>query len=181
MRIEQGTTRIVIIFRKFVIKIAKIQPLKAFGIALMWKKVNHLWRHLITRNYNYHDSMYYYLIGGIMHNWHELMFYRKHYSLFLVPTYFSFLGLVNIQRAGGKIEIEIENLKYQLLDLTDEEIYDDTHHFCKPENFTKNSGHLQIFDYGNLRSQGVLKKYGDKIYNEFDFSYTKEQYYEKYC
>ena len=112
MKIEKGTTRIVIIFRKFVIKIAKIQPLKAFKIALFWKGTK-FWKQLI-RNYKYSLTIQHFLMIGIVNNWQEFIFCRKYYSKFLVPTYFSLLGLVNIQKTGKKIEIKIENLKFKM-------------------------------------------------------------------
>ena len=172
MRIEKGTTRIVIILGNLAIKIAKIQPIEAFRIALIWKGVQ-FWKQLI-KNYRYPLTMQHFLMIGIVNNWQEFTFYRKHYSKFLVPTYFSLLGLINVQKAEKKLKIEIENLKCQLLDLTDQGIYDNPHHFCQPENFTKTNEHLQMLDYGDSRSHKVLKKYGDKIYNEFNFSHTRK-------
>lgn len=42
------------------------------------------------------------------------------------------------------------------------------------KNFCEENGRLKILDYGNPIIYDFLKKWGDKIYADFDFSYNRE-------
>jgi hypothetical protein len=125
-------------------------------------------------------DMYGYLTGpkqllfkGMYENRSEYVFYSQYKSNFLLPTYFSFFGLFNIQKIGKKFEFKNEKEKYlsfwrQMLNVTSREATKDGHHFSNPKNFCEENGKLKIMDYGSPYTQEVLEKYGEKIYKEFD-------------
>ncbi|RJR31272.1 hypothetical protein C4569_02405 [Candidatus Parcubacteria bacterium] len=113
------------------------------------------------------------LLGGIASNWNERTFYKKSKLKILAPTVFSFFGLVNIQKTGDKVPMEPKDVYCQFLDLTNLEAGVSTHTFYNNGHFFVIDGHIVIVDYGNPRIHPVLVKYDDKIYEEFNFFYSK--------
>lgn len=108
-----------------------------------------------------------YLFKGLLANWREFLFYLQTRHPFLCPTYFS-IGIINVQAYGGNpCQITRAELKTRLNDITNEEIYDDPHHFTNPEHFCFRHGKIQMIDYGSPPTQSVIKKWGDKIIKEF--------------
>lgn len=129
----------------------------------MWKNLSFTWRGGLRDD----------LLRGLQENWSEFVFYQKSKHKFLVPTYFSLFGLMNIARRGsdyGKDEID---LWWQLCELTDRYVHNDMHHFSNRENFSPEGGRLCIRDYGNEDTQDVVLKYGDRIFWNFDLNYVK--------
>lgn len=175
MKIVWGTKRVVIVLEKFAIKIARIRIVPAFKCAVSWLQYGRFWKSMFKYNYEVYGTVHIYLLKGLIENWHEYKIYRETRSSFLVPTYFSLLGLVNIQKRGESFEMEGVNMWLQMLLLSNKEIWDNPHHFAEPANFSKTNGHLQMLDYGSPRCHRVIRKYGEKMHTDFDFSFTKEQ------
>lgn len=119
----------------------------------------------IDSHFGYKDH----LLGGIAANWREFCFFCKTKNPFLQPTYFSFLGLANIQKAAElSLSDEVE-LWSQLYDLTDGKVLlADSHHFENSDNFCFDNGKLKILDYGNRRTHEVITEFGGKIQESFD-------------
>lgn len=110
------------------------------------------------------------LFGGIMVNWREFVFFIKsRHHPFLLPTYLSVLGFINIQKLGTPpCNLKRGALWRQLYELTKGEVWDDGHHFSNPENFCLPDGRLTMIDYGQPKTWQVVIKYGKKIVDRFD-------------
>ena len=115
------------------------------------------------------------LLGGIFANWREFLFYRKTRNSLLQPTYFSFLGLLNIQKSGKPCLLQAVDLWCQLYELTNAKVFDSSHHFANPDNFCFDRGGLKMVDYGSNRTHRVIVEYGAKIVAQFDPSYSWEE------
>ena len=172
IKIKRGQTRIVLIIGNwFVIKLPIIYLRAGLNNAFGSIKRGHFISHEIKKyNYLISGSVKRYLLAGLINNWKEFRFYKKSKLPILMPTYFSFFGLFNIQKAGQPISIKSVDLWCQLYGLTNGRIFDDSHTFNDPTNFCIERGRLKIIDYGE-EVHAVLTKYGYKIFNEFDFSY----------
>jgi len=104
---------------------------------------------------------------GIISNWQEYLFYQKNKLEILVPTYFSFFGLINIQKRGPELEIGgfvFEGYLLKILGDDKDDFLCDNHTLSNPKNFCQDkSGKLAIFDYGNSMIHDFLKKHGQTI------------------
>jgi len=114
------------------------------------------------------------LFRGLATNWGEFRFYRSTHNPFLQPTYLSF-GFVNIQRYDEPCKLKNVDLWCQLYELTNGDVFADSHHFENPRNFCFNNGMLRILDYGSRRSQGVISKHGARIVEVFNSAYDWEE------
>jgi hypothetical protein len=115
------------------------------------------------------------LFGGIVDNWSEFAFFCKTRNPFLQPTYFSFLGLINIQRVGKPCLLDATDFWCQLYGLTDGKVFDDCHHFENPDNFCFDKGKLKILDYGSKATHAVIVEFGIKIIESFDVSFDWDE------
>lgn len=177
MEIRTGQTRIVVLLPLLglAIKFPKIHPIEALGLfnRLMrrrdrWKNIKLHWQCSSKAIAGFKGLLF----AGIVANWKEFVFYYQTKNQFLNPTYFSFFGIVNTQPLGKPLLMNYYDLGHQLDDLTDGKIYLDAHCFTNPRNFCECSGKLKITDYGSDSAQTVVREYGIKIYQLFDFSYT---------
>jgi len=109
-------------------------------------------------------------------NWREFIYYRKSLHPILQPTYFSFLGLVNIQRYGETILLDSESnhnsqFTFQMDILfhgTPLRLYSDPHHFKHSDNFSFRGDKLCMHDYGEVHVQKALDLFGDMLYQNYD-------------
>lgn len=181
MKIRVGTTRIVLLFPLLgiVIKVAKIRIVEFVVSTVMvfsprinvsfsgrWEQFFLLLR--IPTNDSFALGPRTLLFGGIVANWREFGLYLKTRNIFLLPTYFSFFGLFNIQRYGYPCRISKIGFMLQLVQLTDRAISCDLHHFANPENFCFIDGKLKMVDYGSHLICEVVEKYGETIVRDFD-------------
>lgn len=101
MRYASGETRVVIVAGRYAIKIARIRPLRPIlriVLHLFGKKVK---QELLTFDKKMAKGCIRYVIPGIFANRAEALHSAKYSESGLIaPTIFSFLWLVNIQRAG---------------------------------------------------------------------------------
>lgn len=107
------------------------------------------------------------LFRGLVVNWREFVFYRRAQHPFLQPTYVSFFGLMNVQRADEMLVADKKLFWRQMREITNDRVYDDPHHFENPDNFCLNEGTLRILDYGSLRTYKVVIRCGKKICEHF--------------
>ena len=170
MKIIKGTTRIVFVFPKVVIKIPRIQLKIALGIAsfIGWKRLHkyvfkkHSWTSI--------NSVTHYIYGGILANWNEYFFYLKNKNIqILMPVHFSFFGLINIQSTGDPLSMESNDFSHKINILTNWEA-SGSHTFRNIQNFCQVDNKLRIVDYGDPRMFDVMGKYGEKMHREFRFS-----------
>lgn len=168
-----------------VIKIARIYFFKAVHTFLYFlfnyginKKLG-IKYHFKNYTYEQYGTIQRLLFSGIMTNFYENKIYKRTKSKFLMPTYFSFFGLINIQKAGFKTSIKKpENLWCQFFYITKTNLWKygfNKHHFANPDNFCKLNKKLVVVDYGDKRNYHFILKFGEKIYNEFDFNFDWEK------
>ena len=103
------------------------------------------------------------LFKGMGDNWREFMFYVRTRHPFWQPTYFSFFGLLNIQRATEPCGRSMQALWSEIHDVTGGEAFKDAHHFSNPFNFCHAGKHFMILDYGHPKTQEIIRQYGDKL------------------
>jgi hypothetical protein len=124
----------------------------------------------IIKRYEMHGSMALCLFGGIMANYQEWRFYRKTKNIFVMPTYFSFFGLFNIQKRGKKIDFwdRVGAWHYIHNNIENhQQPFCDGHTLANIENFCLDNGHLKIVDYGSRSLGPFLEINGEKLYSNF--------------
>ncbi len=163
-----GRNRKVFVFPHLgiVIKLPRIHLRLGIRNLVGMHKWGHFWYGL-KRPVELEESFRELIFGGIVKNWREYWFFIKSHNSFLVPTYFSLFGFLNIQGLGQPCLIDSDTLRLQFACLTNGEVARDGHHFINPKNFCFLKKKLRIQDYGSLRTQQIIKKFGLKITNDF--------------
>lgn len=133
------------------------------------------------------------LFGAIAHNWVEFVFYWR-YKFFVAPTYFSFFGLINVCKRANVVKIDGEEVR-EMKKIPDQikkiigfnsfvdslpevdkfTAMDIAHEFYNPKNFGEVDGRLVLVDYADSRTQIFIKKYGEKISENFRFTNASQQ------
>jgi len=140
LKIKKGTSRIVMIvsFLPFVIKFPVIKIKGAIGeirrVGIV-KFVRFTYRHRRASMGSWTC-----LYGGIAANQREFSLFLKTRDKRLMPTYFSFFGMFNIQKKGSK-----EGVYPEGLDIVDFRINGDSHAAVNPANFLDG----RLVDYGD--------------------------------
>lgn len=174
MKLKKGTSRIVLVLPALhiVVKLPVIRLRAAIEIFIdHLKRPSWLYQELFVFEVSAMHTIKWCLFFGIVSNWREFWFYQTTKHPFVTPTYFSLLGLVNIQRFEEQISrtsVDRNLFWHNLYILTDGEVMKDSHHFDDPQNYCLVDGKLKLIDYGNWRAQEVVQKYGLRIFNEFD-------------
>lgn len=206
MKIKRGTTRIVLVFDRFVIKVSIIKLVEALrelycGHLFLWLSVRkyglkgYYKKRLIAKReeikeresyrlkrskelglevippkrrgpFNVEQSLF----SGITSNWNEYAFYRETKNSFLMPTYFSFFGLINIQKKGEIIDFwGYRELFDYICDNSQNrnQPFCDSHTFTEIGNFCLDQGKLRISDYGDRQVHNFLRLNGDNLFNNF--------------
>jgi hypothetical protein len=170
MLVKRGTTRTVILFESVAVKLPRIQLVRAFRLLNQHRKAGRLLECLRLNAACFHSPQHL-MFKGILDNWQEFRFYQRTRSAFLMPTYLSLLGFMNIQKSGKMPASITENALWgQLRDITKAACWADSHAFSNPNNFCVEDGHLKMVDYAGVRAQNVIERYGDRIFQEFDIS-----------
>lgn len=111
-------------------------------------------------------------ISGVAQNIRERALWKKTKDPFLVQTYFSFLGLVNVQKyrnsaQGKELELLLLTKMGQLMESTlDSGVWVEvsTHSWSGISNFTVTpSGNLQMLDYGSENDDKVILALSTKL------------------
>jgi hypothetical protein len=92
-------------------------------------------------------SLPYLLFGGIMANWNEYVFYKQTKNVFVMPTYFSLFGLVNIQKRGYEIVFWQEKDVWMYIcdnSLNQQQPFCHSHSFNQVENFCLDNGNMTV-------------------------------------
>ncbi len=184
MQIKKGDDRVVVI-------------LPMLGIVLKFPII-HFWRFLrifascfkdpkrmlvrlcwgVTLPINYSLGFRGMLFKGLHANWCEFWFYWWTLNPFLQPTYFSLLGLLNIQRIGEPCLMEVEDVWCQLSGMNNSlqrDLWKDSHHFANPRNFCFYKGTIRMLDYGSSGSREVVALHGTHIVEHLDPAYSWEE------
>lgn len=206
MEIKKGESRIVFIFKRFVIKIPIIQvveSLKEFrgSLKYFFKSIRkygfkrHYLRGLVQKRRRAKDQIKFILrkskqiglevvpfksyeiygvkfllLSGIMTNWNEYIFYQKTKNLFVIPTYFSLFGLINISKKAEKIDFWSDKEVFDYIwanSANANQVFCDSHSFAKKDNFGLDGNKLKMLDYGSIRVHNFLRINGDKLFSNF--------------
>lgn len=162
-KINHGSKRIAILFKKqgFAIKIPRIRIFEAIRCA--WDaRNNDEWSYIFffCKSSPLYTTAYSLLFEGIFDNWRERQFSKDYGDHpFIVPTVFSFLGLINIMKLGLPLSRAV-NMYYTIRLTENPELINalckDSHHFMNGCNFVIYNNHIAIVDYGSLRTQEVV-------------------------
>ncbi len=172
MNFHKGTRRFVIVFPQ--LKIA----LK-FPIINVWRTLAWLWKR-VTRGqwvefkaeltYPLEIPPYSWFLEGIANNLFEYGFFLATKHEFLVPTYFSLFGVVNVQGVGEVYVLDRKTHSQRMHKILGDDWFIDTHHLSNPANFCIVGGKLAVLDYGSKGSHGVIEKHGYSIMDQLDLS-----------
>ncbi|MGE5426011.1 MAG: hypothetical protein ACM3PZ_02970 [Bacillota bacterium] len=122
------------------------------------------------KKYEIFFNLRYFLFSGIMANWNEYRFYRKTMNPFTMPTYFSLLGLFNIQKRGQEISFWSYKDIWKYICHNSENVnqpFCDPHSFAEIGNFCLDAGKLKMLDYGSRHVHNFLRLNGPKLFNNF--------------
>lgn len=106
--------------------------------------------------------------GGLADNWRERRYYKycdASVRPLLQPTYFSFVGLVNLQQLGTPAKDESVCRRARRVIWPD--AAHDGHHWEMSANFDISSGHFKLLDYGSVATQKIVNKHGPALLAEF--------------
>jgi hypothetical protein len=169
VQVKKGTNRIVLVFP--MIHLAIKFPIIGICTAMKGYKSRNLYAGFSVDSGQGPRAA---LFGGLLKNFREFCFYWKTRNPLLQPTYFSFFGFVNVQRADDPCTCYWMNLAHQFNDLTEGDTQEDDHHFCSSSNFSFCNGRLKMLDYGSLKTQKIVAQYGVKIVAQFNPEYDWE-------
>jgi hypothetical protein len=169
MKMFVGETRRVITLPSLgiVIKLPRIYLLQLLKMERWWRN--------FAGSCEIRSSVRWFLVRGICCNWHEYRFWLKTKNPFLQPTYFSFFGLINIQRFGCACTMDWKNVWHQLYEITGRACSLDGHTFDRVENYVVEDGNIKLVDYGTEVSRVVVSEYGELIHRVFDPTYSWER------
>jgi hypothetical protein len=187
MKIESGSTRAVLLLGWFVLKFPIFAKPDWHSVRFIFKMGLHKY---VLRNKNFEPDISYFnffesltavmtpFTDGVFSNWLEFYYYLKTRNDFLVPTYFSFFGLVNVQKQIVKIKIRDEGLIYPFEEFFS--IIDDyhrpssfklllpfCHHMLKESYCWGDDGGLMMFDYGNKSVFPFICEKGEEMHRRF--------------
>lgn len=122
------------------------------------------------KKYEQYCTVWIYLLGGIMANYYERKFYKQTKNPFVMPTYFSFFGLFNVQKRGEEVNFWESDSLWGYVCTNSQNIdqpFCDNHTLCEPKNFCIDNGKLKLVDYGNRQIAEFLRINGENLYNNF--------------
>lgn len=122
------------------------------------------------RCYEREGSPSFYLLAGIMANLQEFYFSLFFENSFIEPTYFSFFGLINVQKKGDKIDFWNSDDLFNYVcqnSLQQDQPHCDSHVFSNIDNFCIDGCRLKICDYGSRNIQEFLILNGERLSSRF--------------
>jgi hypothetical protein len=184
MNIHKGYSRAVILvpFLGIALKFPIIRILDALnqlkyycGKGLIrYLKLEHKW------TVDHHSTIKMALGKGLRDNWQEFRCSRNNPNhKFLMPTYFSLFGLMNVQKLGQSFEMEPTHLWLQMIKLIGDGVWKDSHTFAQPNNFCKDGGRIRVVDYGNPQSAEAMIQHGENVWENFTFDFDAKEYYRQ--
>lgn len=178
MSIKYGTSRLAICFPKLgvVVKLPIVRPISflkctysAITFAIKYYRFESIKSSLwLTDEYDTMGNIRYTLLNGIYQNWQEYRLWKRTTSTFLEPTYFSLLGLANVQKYGEELDVSVGTLWSQIMELSEQTAWSNGHHFSDPANFSYRADSIRMLDYGGRGIAEVVEKYGVIIAKSFD-------------
>jgi len=171
----RGYNTIVFIVWGLAIKFPKPHLVKLVKISFKRIKERIFWSLLFRFHHPLdYESIPNCLLGGIVLNFSEYLFYIKTRMQVLQPTYFSLFGLINIQKAGKPLGVNKEKFENWIESLGNGEAENDWHTFGNPENFClSHDGQIRIVDYSESITHEILLVIGNEMINNFDLASLK--------
>lgn len=171
MEIRRGKDRIVILlpYLGVAIKLPIVRIATTVRVALRnaaankWAILRLYWSAPIDEFFGFRKLIF----GGIAANWIEYHFYRETHHPFLMPTYYSLFGILNVQHLGEPLRVDAHDLLTQLDTITNRQVLRDVHHFMNPKNFCFSNGRLRMFDYGSKKCCAVIASHGKAMFERF--------------
>lgn len=204
--VSRGTARIVVSlpWLGLAFKFAIIVPQYSFGS--LWRSHESLWREawlVLRRPWRLRKNWHWLSAGceravngwksfirksGVTHNIVERGFYKRATCLELMllqPTYFSLLGLVNVQKYGRPSSKEYDGAAYYLSHLALRGIHHyNGHHFNHAWNYTGlEEGRVRLLDYGSTWVQDNIGEGALRLLQQFDPATIRDEYefYEQWA
>lgn len=176
MQVKKGTSRAVVLFPsvRLAIKFPLVHLRIVFRLLYLesreedWQKIKRNWAYPVGVRGGTKSLLF----QGLVANWLEFRFWRQTRNPFLQPTYFSFFGLFNVQRADDPCNLGVNDLWYQIYDFIGNDIADDGHHFANASNFGFRDKRLKMVDYGSRETQKIVARHGASIAERFDANYS---------
>ncbi len=168
MKIKKGKTRSVLQFKKMgvVLKFPKILLKKSYKNFISYLKDGDLIKELSLPIYA--SEIKYPLLNGVAENWKEFITKGPRFQ----KTYFSFFGLINIQKYGEILPSEIDIWHILLAEIASGEeektLMKDIHHLSQRENFCIEAGLLKLCDYGGRKTEQVINELGENFLKKAD-------------
>ncbi len=149
MRFAFGGSRFVVLIGPYAIKFARLRLIRAAYRLLFHLLHRQAFAKLRSFGTTVTHGGVRYLLSGVIANRHEFRLWRQSPQTYLVPTLFSFFGLVNIQVRGERIseaELSADHPFPILLQSMTEAGRGD---MMRPVNFCRLNGHVMLVDYGS--------------------------------
>lgn len=150
MKILWGSNRLVVLIGPWAIKIARFRFLRGLCRLVKYQQSKKVRQKIAAYHRNPIVGAIRYISYGILSNLNERRLWKGTGHRFLVPTLYSFVGLVNIQYRGEEIteeEFFASNPFVELLaDWSESELLSElmaVKHFCRY------NGRVSLFDYGS--------------------------------
>ena len=157
MNFRLGATRFVVLVGNVAIKFPRLRPLRPFVrlLEILRKKEG------VRDNLEKYDksiviATLQYLFSGVVTNYWEHRFYKENSNIsILVPTYYSFFGLLNVQKRGKPID-DSSRSKWETVQakLADKGLL--PHDLFEEKNCCTIDGKIQLFDYGDAWARKLL-------------------------
>jgi hypothetical protein len=161
---KNGNLKIVFVFKRFVIKFPIIRLKNSIGRAIEYFKERKLLKKL--RYYPYTPgSISFAMLRGILECFNEFLFYRQTKHKLCAKTYFSFFGLITIQKKARILNTGKQIICYACILATKDPCFNALHEFIHDYNFGEIDGNIVMVDYGDPKVQEMILKYGDVIYD----------------
>lgn len=163
MDIKSGTHRVTILISSLAIKLPRLlRPIDLLKYTIKHCRSGEL--RLAAIDVKFAISVF---RDGVRENWNEFKCWKELKANFLVPTYFSLFGLLNIQQISKGKNItneELTQIWIKIARKTEREILKtDYHTIANRENYHRYEGAgLKLLDYGGAR------KFINKWYKVFE-------------
>lgn len=110
-------------------------------------------------------ALYYDLRIGWKENFFEGIYWILSKNPLLVPTWFSFFAVINVQPKAELVTEEEHNMIWRVvMEITGDDWCRDHHCFEGPSNWVKLKGKFKLLDYASRGSLYVVDIYGKQIY-----------------
>ena len=150
MVFEYGSTRFVFLLGRKAFKFARISLIRLLARILLFPFLGHLWKAPMGQ------ALYHYLLGGIICNQNEYLYYQRTKDVRVMPTRRMFFwGWLVVQDRGAPVSQKEMLFEYPFgrdLLLRDEIDANTAKQFARHRN-----GRVLLVDYGTLRTCSTLE------------------------